>query len=321
MRPIAACILAAWAIGGSAAPAAAQPAADFWRHLQKLSPGTQIDVTISERGSGRRYFLTASDTELTTLNLTDPSLPQAAKSVLLNLAEDNAAFLTAATPPGTLTDDNVRLGPAGIFVGDQKVSELRNVVERLPRDQVVDVRRPGGSPLALKRPAEIGLSATGVLTFAAVGGDLRLTASFPVSERHSIEVFAGPFAGSATDDYQKFKAFYGAQVRQTLPSLSRPGAEAFLTYGAVGTIGTYTERTCYPGNKCVSREESQVLPPLIGLIGGGVQYTIAPRLAVRVEAAGLVAFVIPLGGRISVGFTVPIGAHPYARAAQSQTGR
>src|SRR6188472_1716651 len=100
MRPIAARVLTVLAIGVWTAPAAAQPASDFWRQLQRLSPGTQIDVTVTERGSGRRYFLTASDAELTVLNLTDPALPQAAKNVLVNLATDNTAFLTAATPPG-----------------------------------------------------------------------------------------------------------------------------------------------------------------------------------------------------------------------------
>jgi hypothetical protein len=226
--------------------------------------------------------------------------------MLRNLAETNAAFLVAAVPPATMSEDDVRLGPAGIFVREKKVGELANVVERLSRDRVVDVRRPGGSPLSLNRPAEIGLNATGVLTFPAIGGDLRLTASFPVSERHSIEVFGGPFSGSASDADTKVKAFYGVQVRQTLPSHSRAGAEAFITYGAVGAVYAYTETTCFPG-KCVKHTENQTLPPLIGLVGGGVQYTIAPRLAVRVEAAGLVAFVIPIGGRISVGVTVPIG--------------
>ena len=320
MRSIAGWVLTMWAIGGSAATAGAQPAADFWPHLKKLSPGTLIDVTFNAGESGRRYFLTASDAELLTLNLTDPALPVAAKNVLRNLAETNLEFLLDATPSGTVTQDNVRLGPAGIFVGERKVGEFGQVVERVTRDRVVDVRRPGGSPLSFNRPVEIGLSATGVLTWPAIGGDLRLTASFPISERHSIEFFGGPFAGNTRDADESFKGFYGVQVRQTLPSLSRAGAEAFLTYGGVGVVYTYTDTTCFPG-KCVRTRERQVLPPLLGLIGGGVQYTIAPRLAVRVEAAGLALFVIPVGGRISIGFTVPIGSHPYARATTFPTGR
>ena len=315
MKPIAGCVVAFWVIGVSAAPAAAQPPTDLWRQLQRLSPGTEIDVTISERGTGRRYFLTASDTELTTLNLTDPALPESAKNMLRSLVETNLEFLLATPPPGTYSEDNVRLGPAGIFIGEKRVGDLGEVVERVTRDRVVDVRRPGGSPLVVNRPTEIGVSATGVLTVAAIGGDLKLTGSFPVSERHSVELFAGPFAGDSSnfDAYEDIKAFYGVQIRQTISRGARRGVEPFISYGALGIISRFSEHRCVQGRCFVTGTSTHIVPPLVGLIGAGVQYAVSPRLAVRVEAGGLVAFVIPIGGRISVGLSVPIGGRPYAK--------
>ena len=308
MRPIAAFVVSLWTIG-IAVPASAQPQTDLWAHVQKLDPGTEIAVT--PKGSyvaGQRFFLAANETQLVTLNLTNPELPRAAKNLLRSVAESNTTFLVSTVYSGsTMSDDDVRLGAKGIFLGQNKVAEMSDVIERLPRDQVGSVTRPGGGPLVLNRPFEIGLSGTAVITWPAVGTDLRATVSVPITTRHSLEIFGGPFAGSSGAEGfdEDIIGFYGFQIRQTLTNHVRPGVEPFLSYGGVGIISRY-ETYCYrPG--CVERRETHVLPPLVGLIGGGVQYTVNPRLALRIEADGLVAFVLPLGGRVSVGFTVPIG--------------
>jgi hypothetical protein len=313
MRSLAACAFTAWAIAGTAASAAAQPAVDTWWHIRRLQPGTEIAVVLKGGdGPGRRYFLAASDSELMTLNLTGPQLPRAAKNVLKDVAETNPQFLIATSSGSTLTDDDVHLGPTGIFVGSEKVGELAQVIERVSREDVITVTRAGGAPLVLNRQFEVGLAATGVLTAPAIGGDLRLTVSIPVTDRHSIEVFAGPFSGDSSNFDEDIKAFYGVQVRQTLPGKARPGVEPFISYGAVGIISKYQEYfTCALGRVCTPHTETHAYPPLVGLIGGGVQYALKPRLAVRIEANGFVALILPIGGRFSVGFTIPVGGRPY----------
>lgn len=321
IKPIAACIWAAWTVVSVAAPAAAQPTPDIWGHLRGLAPGTEILVTLrGSDGPGKRYFLAATDSELTTLNLTDPRLPRDARNVLRNVAETNTEFLLATENGGTLTDEDVRLGPAGIYVGKDKVGEMAQVVERVSRDQIVAVTRPGGAPLSWNRPVEIGLNATAVLTYAATGGDLRASVSFPVSQRHSLEFFAGPFSGQSenlnggSDSFSDdIKAFFGFEIRQSIDKGRRPGVEPFISYGAVGFVSTYEDRVCSHGVCQVRKSGTHAYPPVVGLFGGGIQYTVAPRLAVRIEANALIVFVVPLGGRISVGFTVPIGGHAYVK--------
>lgn len=322
MRPIAAFVVSVWTIG-IAAPASAQTAPNVWAHLQKLDPGTEIAVT--PKGSyvpRQRYFLAASESQLITLNLSNPALPRAAKNLLRSAAESNSTFLMSAETSGaSLSEDEVKLAADGIYLRSAKVGDLSDVIERLSRDEVAAITWPGGGPLVLNRPFEVGLSATGVLTWPAVGGDLKLAGSFPISERHSLELFAGPFSGDSSNfgDYEQIKAFYGVQVRQTIGRGARPGVEPFISYGALGVISTFEERTCVQGRCFVSGRSTHTLPPLVGMIGGGVQYTLASRLALRVEAGGLVAFVLPVGVKISLGFTVPVGQSYTKRNEQRTT--
>jgi hypothetical protein len=56
-----------------------------------------------------------------------------------------------------------------------------------------------------------------------------------------------------------------------------------------------------------ARTDTYVSLPLIGLIGGGYQHDIVRRLAVRVEAQAVMAFVLPVGVRMAAGVSVPLG--------------
>jgi hypothetical protein len=56
-----------------------------------------------------------------------------------------------------------------------------------------------------------------------------------------------------------------------------------------------------------ARTENEVLPPVFGVIGGGVQRSIAEHLAVRAQIDMLTVLFIPVGVRGSVGVVVPLG--------------
>ena len=52
---------------------------------------------------------------------------------------------------------------------------------------------------------------------------------------------------------------------------------------------------------------THVLPPLLGLAGVGVQYTVTPHLAVRIESQAAIALIIPVGVRVAAGVPIPLG--------------
>ncbi len=175
-----------------------------------------------------------------------------------------------------------------------------------------------GSLRAFGRPVEIGVSATSVLTWMTTGGDLRATINVPVSERVSIEFFGGPFRETHRGDSGfdlGINAFYGVQVRREIDRGRRAGFTPFLTFGAAGVVARDQTYDCSSG-RCTPRETNQVLPPVIVTMGGGLQYAVTPRLAVRIEAQGLVALTLPLGARVSVGISVPVG-HRYPSSART----
>jgi hypothetical protein len=108
----------------------------LWKRVQRMDPGTRIAVTAGGTTS-ERYLVQLSDTDLIVLNLTAPDLP---KRQLINMAIDNPAWM-AGTEKTTYRDNNVRVGPDGVFVKDKKVAELNQVVERIPRDKVTAIQK------------------------------------------------------------------------------------------------------------------------------------------------------------------------------------
>src|SRR4030095_13910510 len=75
--------------------------------------------------------------------------------------------------------------------------------------------------------------------------------------------------------------FYGLLVKRPLRDQADPDVEQFFSYGVCGTFVHY--RATDYRNPSVSRSETLITPPLIGLIGGGVQHRVAPRLKPRLQ--------------------------------------
>jgi hypothetical protein len=129
------------AVAGTNAPLLAmgtlQAAATDWKRLQRLNPGARLKVTVGATAAVERYFVELNDSELIVLNLTAKNLP---RRQLLRMAADNPAWM-AGTAKTAYRDNNVRIGPEGVFVKDQKVAELAEVVERIPRDRITSIAK------------------------------------------------------------------------------------------------------------------------------------------------------------------------------------
>jgi len=110
---------------------------DLWRRVEHFDPGMRVKVTVEGAPPTDRYFVQLNDTVLVLLNLSAPDVP---KRQLLNMAIDNPAWI-AGTSKTTYRDNNLRIGPEGVFVKDKKVAELNQVVEWIPRGKVTAIQK------------------------------------------------------------------------------------------------------------------------------------------------------------------------------------
>lgn len=107
-----------------------------YKRAKQLAPGMRVTVTVTGATPVERYFVLIDTVELVVLKLDAPGIP---KRRLLGMAIDNAAWM-AATYRTIYKDNDVRVGPEGVFVKDRKVCELKDVVERIPREKVIALR-------------------------------------------------------------------------------------------------------------------------------------------------------------------------------------
>jgi hypothetical protein len=113
-----------------------------WNRVPKLTPGTEITLAIQGAKPGNGYFLSADDSSITMLNLTESTLAANVKRVLRNIASAHPEYLLG-TVTGTFTDGTVNVGPDGAVMAGQKVADLRQVVERVERDKIVEIKAKG----------------------------------------------------------------------------------------------------------------------------------------------------------------------------------
>ena len=112
-----------------------------WSRVRRLAPGTEIIVTVEASQPVRRYVVSGDESELRVLNVADPPLPEAVTAVLRAVASGHPDYLSAARRGGTVVlEQNVRLRPDGVFVGDRKVADLGQVIETIDRDDVAEIR-------------------------------------------------------------------------------------------------------------------------------------------------------------------------------------
>jgi hypothetical protein len=111
-----------------------------WSRVRRLEPVREITVTLRSSQAVERYFVSADDSGLTVLNLTDPALPAEAGRALREMASQHREYLEGAAKGGTFLLDNLRLASDGVFVADRKVADLQHVVETNARKEVAEIR-------------------------------------------------------------------------------------------------------------------------------------------------------------------------------------
>src|SRR5262245_10385801 len=139
------------------------PARSDWRPVRQLRPGGEIIVTVKGSPAGNRHFVLADESALVVLNLTDPTLPSAARELLRSMAMYHTAYFAEGASQGLFEqrDREVRIGRDGVFVAGRKVADLGQVVEHIARTDVAEIQR--------RRPGARGKVAKGAF-IGAVGG-------------------------------------------------------------------------------------------------------------------------------------------------------
>ena len=138
-----------------------KPVDSEWLRVRNLAPGTEIIVTVKGSLPAQRYVVAGDESDLTVLNLTDPTLPAAVRDVLRDLASGHPGYFQAAQKGGTFVlEKNVRLAPYGVFVVDRKVADLPQIVEQIDRYDVAEIK-----------PAKVGANVSRcALTAYLLGG-------------------------------------------------------------------------------------------------------------------------------------------------------
>jgi hypothetical protein len=173
-----------------------------WASVRRLAPGTEVIVTVRGSRSGIRHVVSASDSVLTVLNLADRSLPEAATRALLNIAANHSEYLAGAKTGGTfLFDKRVRVASDGVFVADQKVADLGQVIETVARTDVVEIKTSGRtlSPRSfsaqVQKGALLGAIAGVVTGLAFISGLCDGSHCDAAGYMWAAEWFGGPGAG------------------------------------------------------------------------------------------------------------------------------
>jgi hypothetical protein len=167
--------------GGEAVPQGGKPAGSDWSRVRTLTPGTEVIVTVKGSPPAQLYYVAGDESDLTVLNVADPTLPRAAREVLRDVASKHPEYFpTAQQGRRFVLEKNVRMGPEGVFLADQKVADLGQVVETTRRNDVAEIKGP--LPYSPRHDALVGLG-----TGAAVGGGILL-------------VLCSGFAGCSVDD-------------------------------------------------------------------------------------------------------------------------
>jgi hypothetical protein len=113
-----------------------------WSRVSQLAPAA--DVVVTTRGSQprSRHFVAADEFALIVLNLTQPGLPARSTQVLRDMASQRPDYFVAVQKSGTFAQADVRIGRDGLFVANQRIADLEQVVERFARGDISEIRGP-----------------------------------------------------------------------------------------------------------------------------------------------------------------------------------
>jgi hypothetical protein len=111
-----------------------------WGRVLALPAGREIVLTTDAAPESRRQLVTADQAGIFVVDLSDPILPDRVKRVLRDLLQQSPDALVRAVHGGTVVRDGVRVGPEGISFEGQRVAYLDDVLQRVVRTDIVEVR-------------------------------------------------------------------------------------------------------------------------------------------------------------------------------------
>ena len=167
MRP-AFCALLVLSFASFAAPASAQtsspePKAD-WSKVARISNGAEIGVRPDNTKTRNVTVLAADERGLTVLHSLNDSVPAPAREYVRELYKSWPKFFS--NPGDRSYEDrrrNIKISTAGVMVDGRKVADWSAIVERIPRERVIEVTTRDG----IKDGFLIGFAVP--MTFYAVG--------------------------------------------------------------------------------------------------------------------------------------------------------
>src|SRR6266536_1169773 len=118
-----------------------EPASN-WSRVGQLAPAVEISLTGKGASPGTRCFVMANESVLVALNLTAPTLPASLVRVLRDMAATRPDYIVAAQKAGAFRQENIQVGPDGVFVANRKVADLNQVVETVARNDVSEIWGP-----------------------------------------------------------------------------------------------------------------------------------------------------------------------------------
>jgi hypothetical protein len=111
-----------------------------WSRVRELEPGIEIAVTMKGSPPRQQHFLAGDESSLTVLNAAAMDISSSVKQVLVDTASDHPIYFVLAQQGKTFPlDGDVRLTREGIFVGDQKVADLEQIVVQTARASVAEI--------------------------------------------------------------------------------------------------------------------------------------------------------------------------------------
>lgn len=113
-----------------------------WSRVTRLASGTTIVVEFRGGPAASRVFVHADASELIVLDLADSRLPRAAQRVLQEMAANHPDYLVEVFSGLRFDRADVHVGPDGVFLAERKVAALSDVLERVPRKDVVVIKTP-----------------------------------------------------------------------------------------------------------------------------------------------------------------------------------
>ena len=129
-----------------------------WSKVRKLNPGAEITLTTSSQQQGVRYVLAVDESGMVVLNLSGRSIPRHVVDALRTTAVDHPQYFSEAEHGRAIAlDRDISLDRDGVFVVGRNVARLDQLVERVDRAQIVELRLPYGNPMANSMGVGIGI--------------------------------------------------------------------------------------------------------------------------------------------------------------------